>query len=251
MKRALTTSLAALTLVSMTYGCGSLQNLSLHRGGNPYEGRIFYTKYLNPQGSALDARIQHDLDQLRTNPDLASVHNDLGQALLEKGFPKDAEVEFERSVDADRRFYPGWYNLGLVRESRGNFTGARFAFRRAVAYKPGHAPALFQLGLMSEKCGDNSEAIEYLSKAFLINRQLLDVRVNPRILDSHLIDLALVKAYPDHHARASMQFQGAPVGYIDATEPALSPQPTAAQIVTPAAPVTDPGKQKVPPNPKP
>ena len=247
MRRPLTIALAALALG----GCNSLQHLELHHGGNPYQGKIFYTKYLNPQASALDARIQHDLDQLRANPNLASVHNDLGQALLLKGFPKDAEKEFERSVDADPRFYPGWYNLGLAREASGNYVGARHAFSRTVHYKPGHAPALFQLGLMEEKAGNGTEAINYYAKSFLINRQLLDVRVNPRILDSKLIDLALIKAYPDQHARASMQFQGTPGGYVDATIEAPSPQPNAAQIVTPAPPVTEQGKQKAPPNPKP
>jgi tetratricopeptide (TPR) repeat protein len=247
MRRPLTIALAALALA----GCSSLKHIELHRDSNPYHGRIFYTKYLNPQASPLDARIQRDLDQLRGNPHLASVHNDLGQALLQKGFPKDAEVEFERAVDADSRFYPGWYNLGLSREASGNFVGARHAFFRTVHYKPGHAPALFQLGLMEEKSGNNSAAIGYYAKSFLINRQLLDVRVNPRILDSRLIDLALLKAYPDQHARASMQFQGSPTGYVDATIEAPSPQPNAAQIVTPAPPVTEQGKQKAPPNPNP
>ena len=247
MRRLFTVALAALALA----GCTSLQHVQMHRDGNPYQGRIFYTKYLNPQASPLDARIQHDLDQLRPNPNLASVHNDLGQALLLKGFPKDAEVEYERAVNADSHFYPAWYNLGLAREASGNYVGARHAFNRTVRYKPGHAPALFQLGLMEEKAGNGTEAINYYAKAILINRQLLDVRVNPRVLDSHLIDFALVKAYPDQHARASMQFQGAPTGYVDTTIDAASPQPNAAQIVTPAPPVTDQGKQKAPPNPKP
>ena len=118
MTRALTISLAALALT----GCRSLtQHASLHHhsGTSPYEEKIFYTKYLNPQTSGLDARIQRDLDQLRANPGSASIHNDLGAALVEKGFPRDAEVEFERSVSADKTFYPAWYNLGLVRESLG------------------------------------------------------------------------------------------------------------------------------------
>src|SRR5258706_11561835 len=116
MTRALTISLAALALT----GCLSLTHhtsLHHHSGTSPYEEKIFYTKYLNPQASPLDARIQRDLDQLRANPGATSVHNDLGSALVEKGFPRDAELEFERAVDSDKTFYPGWYNLGLVRES--------------------------------------------------------------------------------------------------------------------------------------
>ena len=71
------------------------------------------------------------------NPRSAALHNRARAApAAQKGFPKDAETEFERAVNADTHFYPGWYNLGLVRAARGNYTGARFAFNRAVQYKP-------------------------------------------------------------------------------------------------------------------
>jgi len=218
MKRLLTLTIAALALA----GCNSIaQYANTHHHGsskNPYEGRIFYTKYLNPGASPLDARIQRDLDQLRANPDQATVHNDLGAALVEKGFPKDAETEFERAVNDDKNFYAAWYNLGLVRESRGDFTGARFAYGRTVHYKPGHALALFHLGLMSETSGHPGDAIDYYAKAFKYNRQLLDVHVNPLILDSKLVAQALIKAYPTEHAKESMRFQGTPAGYGEAAK---------------------------------
>jgi tetratricopeptide (TPR) repeat protein len=251
MKRALTITLVTLALA----GCGgslhSFHSLDQHHNKNPYEGHIFYTKYLNPQGTALDARIQRDLVQLRANPNQPTVHNDLGLALLQKGFPKDSEVEFERAVDNDKTYYPAWYNLGLVRQSRGELATARSAYRSAVRYRPGHALALFQLGLIAEQTGNTSRAIDYYAKAFLINHQLLDVRVNPRILDSKIVDLALIKAYGREHARQSMQFQGAPTGYVDNQIAAPSPQADPAKIVTPAPPATEIGKQKAPPNPKP
>jgi tetratricopeptide (TPR) repeat protein len=254
MKRALTTALALLAMA----GCGSnhsLRSLDKRHDKNPYEGQIFYTKYLNPQASPLDARIQRDLDSLRANPDQPGVHNDLGMALLQRSFPKDAEVEFERAVANDKTFYPAWYNLGLVRQSRGETEGAQKAYERAVEYRPGHALALFQLGLLAERNGNSTAAINYYAKAILINHQLLDIHSNPRILDSKLIDLAMIKAYPDEHARESMQFQGAPMGYVDNPITIAPPQPDATSTqapaskpVTPAAPATDQGKQKSPPN---
>src|SRR5213076_1166245 len=87
-------------------------------------------------------------------------------------------------------------------------------------------------------------AIDYYAKAFTINHSLLDVRVNPRILDSKLIDLALLKAYPAEHARESMSFQPAPPGYIQEGLEAPSVQPSAQQIVTPSRPLTDPSQQR-------
>jgi tetratricopeptide (TPR) repeat protein len=188
------------------------------------------------------------LNALQANPRSASLHNTLGQLLLQKGFPKDAETEFERSVNADPHFYPAWYNLGLVRMSRGDLIGSHFAFSRTVHYKPGHSAALFQLGLMEEKRNHQRAAIDYYAKAFLINHSLLDVRVNPRILDSKLVDLALLKAYPNEHSRESMAFQPAPPGYIQQGLEAPSTQPSAQQIVTPSLPLTDPSQQGTAPS---
>ena len=136
MKRLLMISIAALALTLTISGCAEL----LDRDDHPYDNP-FYAKYLDG-GSPLDAQIQRTLEALRQNPGSPRLHNDLGTLLVQKGFPKDAEREFERAVNADRHFYPGWYNLGLVRASRGEEFGARHAFNRTIAYKPGHAAAL-------------------------------------------------------------------------------------------------------------
>jgi tetratricopeptide (TPR) repeat protein len=219
-----------------------------HKNQNVYADPPFYAKYLNT-GSDLDARINRTLADLRANPRSASLHNDLGQLLLAKGFPNDAQTEFERAVNADSRFYPAWYNLGLIRMSRGEQVGARFAFSRTVHYKPGHSAALFQLGLMEEQRGHQQSALDYYVKALTINRSLLDVRVNPRVLDSQLMAVALVQAYPNDHARGSMTFQPTPAGYVQRNLEAPSTQPAGKDIVTPAPSVTEPARQPAPPTP--
>ncbi len=243
MKRLLLLAVAASTLA----GCPAIRDAQNHfNHKNPYDSP-FYAKYLNP-AVPLDAQIQQTVAALRAQPHSAALHNQLGQLLLAKGFPKDAETEFERAVDADKRFYPGWYNLGLVRSVNGNYSGARYAFNRAVQYKPGHAAALFQLGLMEEKAQHTQEAVDLYAKAFSINHALLDVRVNPRILDAKLVDLALIKLYPNDHARQSMQFQ--PTGtYVQRSLEAVSTQPAGQNIVAPSPPITDPSQQTPPPNP--
>jgi tetratricopeptide (TPR) repeat protein len=179
---------------------------------NPY-ANPFYMKYLNT-GAWVDGQITRTVNDLRANPRSAPLHNTLGQLLIQKGFPKDAETEFERAVNADSHFYPGWYNLGLVRMSRGDLMGAHHAFSRTIHYKPGHSAALFQLGLMEEKRHHQSAAVDYYAKAFTINHALLDVRVNPRILDSKLVDIAMIRAYPKEHSRESMAFNPTPPGYV-------------------------------------
>lgn len=232
-------------------GCSSIQRMHTHRDPNPY-ANPFYMRFVNP-AVPLDAAIQRDVEILRVNPRSAATHNDLGQLLIQKGFPKDAETEFERAVDADRRFYPAWYNLGLARAARGENVTARFAFDRTLFYKPGDPWAHFQAGLLAEQRGDTETAIDHYAKAILRNHSLLDVKVNPRVLDSKLIHLALIRAYPSEHARDTMSFQGTPVGYgvrNSAAEPqAVSPQPSAEKIITPAPPLTDPSRQTPPKKP--
>lgn len=256
MKRLTVIAIAALA----TAGCSMNMNLHRHTSADAYEKAPFYAKYLNPAASPLDAAIQRDLDSLRTNPHNAAVHNELGQYLVHKGFPKDAEVEFHRAVAADKKFYPAWYNLGLLQSARNDFSAARSSFAETVDLKPGHSQALFQLGLMAEKSHNVDDAMHYYTKALAINHQLLDVRVNPNVLDSQLIHLALLSMYDAEHNREAMAFQGTPPGYAAAPakvqpqpQPQQAPSPQAApqNIITPSAPITNPGMQAPPPTPKP
>lgn len=227
MKRFLAIAAAALIIA----GCSTFKNNS--GSSNPYEKPLFVEKYLDPQNSQLDAQIRRSIDALRALPDSAALHNQLGQLLVQKGFPKDAEREFERAVNADRHFYPAWYNLGLLRMARDNRIGAHVAFLATVRNKPGHSQALFQLGLIEERRGHEGAAMDYYAKAFGINHTLLDVRVNPRILDSKLVDLTLLQMYPKEHARASMRFIGTPPGYAQQNLDAPSPPATDSAKATP------------------
>lgn len=237
MKRLLMISIAVLALTLTISGCAGL----LDRDDHPYDNP-FYAKYLD-SGSPLDAQIKRTLEAVRQNPGSPRLHNDLGMLLVQKGFPKDAEREFERAVNADSHFYPGWYNLGLVRASRGEEFGARHAFNRTIAYKPGHAAALFQLGLIEEKRQNTERAVKLYAKAYSINPALLDVRANPRVVDSRLTALALIEMYPTTHERQSMQFHGTPSAYREPVQqPAPSPQAAPQNIVPPAPPATDPSQ---------
>lgn len=232
MKRLLIIAFAALAVT----GCGA--SMRLHRNSNPYEKPLFVQRYL-VRGNPLDDQIASTIDQLRANPRSAALHNQFGELLGQKGFPKDAETEFERAVAADRHFYPAWYNLALMRSARSDYAGARIAFNRVLRYKPGHSAALFQMGLMEERRGDQDAAIDDYAKAFSINKALLDVRVNPQILDSRLVAYALIKAYPNQHDREALLFQGTPPGYVEAAPPAPKIAPAAS-----AVPATPPAKKQ-------
>jgi tetratricopeptide (TPR) repeat protein len=237
---------AALVAVA---GCSRFQ-FHYDKTNNPYEKAPFYTQWTR-SGSALDNAINNTIAALRENPNSSPLHNQLGQLLVQKGFPQDAEREFERAINADTHHYQAWYNLGLIRASHNDYSGAERAFRRTVHLVKGHSEALFQLGLIEEERGNASAAVDYYAKALRHNPSILDVRVNPRVLDSKLMDLVLLKNYERDHARQASRFLGTPAGYVPPAQPeaekAPSPQATPQQIVTPAAPVTDQAKQPAPP----
>jgi tetratricopeptide (TPR) repeat protein len=223
------------------FGCADFRKQT----ASDYEAP-FYAKYLNT-GSTLDARINRTLAALRNDPGSAPLHNELGTLLVQKGFPRDAEREFERAINLDGHSYEAWYNLGLVRAAAGDEGGARRAYMATVHNKPGHAQALFQLALVEEKLLHTDRAVKLYAKAFSINPKLMDVAVNPRILDTKLLHLALIEMYPNAHDRTTMQFLGTSTGARRTTQPqAPSAQPTPQQIIPPSPPATDPSQQKPP-----
>ena len=220
------------------FGCAQLRD----RGSEDPYANPFYAKYLTT-GSALDRQITRTLDALQADPKSAQLHNELGALLSQKGFPRDAEREFERAINVDGDYYPAWYNLALVPASRGDERGARRALMATVHHKPGHAAALFQLGLIEEKLHHHDRAVDLYAKAFAINPALMDVRVNPRILDTDLMHLALIRNYEIEHARGSMEFQNAPSAVATRRQPPVPAPAAEATKIIPPAPEAQPKKQ--------
>lgn len=206
MKNALILALAAAALLA-TAGCGLTQRWA----NEPYENP-FWARYL-VEGDPLDDEILITLEALRADDSSPVLHNRLGRLLLEKGFPKDAEWEFRRALEIDPGFYPSSYNIALSRQARDDRAGARRALRRTLRAKPGHAAAHFQLGLMMEEDGDIEGAVHHYAKAYAINRALLDPRVNPRIVDTNLTDLAMLELYEMEHIATSIRTEPSPESY--------------------------------------
>jgi tetratricopeptide (TPR) repeat protein len=223
--------LLAAVAITIVAGC-SLRSLHhKNTSSNPYDAPPFYMQWAT-SSSGIDVQIRNTVSALRANPNSAPLHNQLGQLLVAKGFPKDAEREFERAVNSDSHFYQAWYNLGLIRQSHQDYSGAERAFNRTVRLAKGHSEALFQLGLIEEAKGNNDAAIEDYAKALRHNPSLIDVRTNPRVLDSKLMTLALLKNYELDHARQASKFLGTPSGYVAPSQPATPPPATPAKTTT-------------------
>lgn len=250
MKRTMAMILVAAALT----GCSISEQIDRVRyGSNPYDESPFYARYLDPSNPK-DRQILTLLEVLRAAPQNAAAHNELGTFLADKRFPNDAEREFQRAIAADEDFHPAWFNLGLIREAKGDQSGAIRALKRTVELKSGHDRAHFELGLIYEKRGQTERAVKHFAKAFTINPALLDIRQNPRIVDTNLVDRALLVIYPTTYARRSARYEGPPADYIPPgsipePEPAPSEQPSPSDIVSPVPPVTEPSQQPALPPP--
>jgi tetratricopeptide (TPR) repeat protein len=231
MKKTLLVALAPLLLA----GC-----LSIHEridrarfGENPYIEPPFYSRYLT--GSELDRNIEAYVTALRAEPDNPAYHNELGRLLVLKGFPKDAEREFRRALAADDEFYPAWYNLALLRASRGDSSGALRALDTTIDLKPGHSSALFHKGMILENRGKTQDAVDAYAKALKINFDLIRPKINPLIINSRLMDRVLIQLYPDEHVRRAMVLQPTPPELVP---PRLAPSELTPpeDIVAPSSP---------------
>lgn len=234
MKKLLLLALASFALA----GCLSIQERvdRARFGENPYIEPPFYSRYLT--GSELDRTIDAYVTALRAEPDNPAYHNELGRLLVLKGFPSDAEREFRRALRADDEFYPAWYNLALLRASRGESRAALRALDRTLDAKPGHASALFQKGLILERRGHIDAAVAAYVKALRINFDLIRPSINPLIVDSRLMDRVLIELYPDEHDRRSM--------FLQPTPPELVPVRRAPSELTPPGDIVAPSSPDQP-----
>ena len=111
--------------------------------------------------------------QLR--PD-ATVHLNLGNALLAAGRPEAAEAELRAAVRLDPDLAPALYNLGNVLAWQGRHEEARRQYDRAVAADPESAEARFNLATFQAARGQIDEAIAGYREA---------VRLDPGLAEAH------------------------------------------------------------------
>ncbi|MCM2315077.1 MAG: tetratricopeptide repeat protein [Thermoanaerobaculia bacterium] len=231
-------TIAAVSLLLVLSSCTSWKEAKAKRAERESYANPFYMKYLESD-SALDREIMARIEALRANPESPVTHNALGALLFERRFSNDARYEFKRALEFDKRFYPARYNLALVEIAEGNTGRAERILKKLLRHKPGHPEAHFTLGLLYEQRGRNDAAIDHYAEAFTINPDLLQVRLNPRIVESKLVTASLLTIYDASRARASARFMDAPGGYIEPAVPVTetTPEPVVpAELQTPAQP---------------
>ncbi len=114
----------------------------------------------NRTAARREARLAAD-----SQPSFATVHRALGQGWLDLDLVPEAVFELERAVALDPSVPEVWLALGVARIQGGDPEGARTAWLRATALRPGWAPPLVDLARLALRRGKLSEAHHWATLA--------------------------------------------------------------------------------------
>ena len=102
---------------------------------------------------------------LRTSPNSAKVHLNVGSAMLDGGDMSGAQREFERSLKIAPRYSLAYIDLGKALERQGQIDAASRAYQTATEVSPNYGGAHLNLGYFYRRKGMTSEALEEFRSA--------------------------------------------------------------------------------------
>lgn len=103
-------------------------------------------------------------EAVRSNPDSAKAHMQLGTALISTNNLQEAEAELEKAIEIEPDYAEAWVNLGGLRLSRWDFDGCIEANQKAVACQPEMVQAHYNQGLGYLYLGKSEEMVECFRK---------------------------------------------------------------------------------------
>ena len=104
-------------------------------------------------GALADLRTAVQLD-----PNNARNQLRYGYVLSAMGRLREADIAFEKAIEHDPLFPPGWYWLGRTKAAQGDYAGARRALQRVLAINPDFTDATSYLGVLALLEGDANTA---------------------------------------------------------------------------------------------
>ncbi len=215
--------------------------------GNPKAKEPSYRRFLVP-GNPLDEKIREQEKRVEANPNSADLRNDFGNLLAARGFSEEGRQQYEAAMKLDRKQYLAPYNLGLLDETEGKVSQAISAYEKSVDRNRRFPPSRFRLGRLYEKQGKELAAIEQYAIALRIDPSMRDIRRNPLVADTRLLDQVSLENYPRDLATAAVKadavfveeerFRHAPVDHPLSSEEVAEPAPAGPAPPGPApAPV--------------
>ena len=134
---------------------------------------------------------------IERRPNLAKLHNDLGNLFLLVGNPSEAEASYRRAVSINPDLASAHFNLGLLLQQTLRSSKAAREFKQTTSLQPNHAWAHYQLGVLKAERGRRDSAIKSYARALRLDPRLTDPAYNPHILDNNLAPSATLAAYAD------------------------------------------------------
>ncbi len=105
---------------------------------------------------------------MTVNPDLASGHYQLANALAETDRKEDALNEYHEAIHLNGRYVDAWFNLGVTLAQMGRVDEAVSAFTETLKLQPDHAEAHYNLAIAALTRSEPDEANRHLAEALRI-----------------------------------------------------------------------------------
>jgi tetratricopeptide (TPR) repeat protein len=132
-------------------------------GNNNYIILNNYITYLNELGR-FDEVIEQSNELLKTKPDSAKAHNNLGVALLCTGRHKQAIEHFRLAIKYQPDYLSACINLAGALKSQGRLEEAVSYYKQALKIKPDYVDAHMNLAITLKELKRFDEAIESCNK---------------------------------------------------------------------------------------
>jgi len=196
-------AMGMLVALGLAFGGTASAQKGDSKAAQPPQKEPFYRRYLIA-GNPLDEKIREQEKLVEADPSTAALHNDFGNLLALRRFPRQAREQYEIAMKLDKNNYLAPYNMGIVFETEGKVSQAIRAYEKAVDRNRGFPPGLFRLGRLYENRGWDAQAIEVYAKALRIDPEMRNPRHNPLVVGTRLLDRASLSNYERSLATASL-----------------------------------------------
>ena len=109
-------------VLGLAVGGGAIAQKGDSKTTPPPQKEPFYRRYLIA-GNPLDERIREQEKLVETNPSSAALHNDFGNLLAQRRFPKEAREQYQIAMKLDKKNFLAPYNLGILYDRMAQGTG--------------------------------------------------------------------------------------------------------------------------------
>jgi tetratricopeptide (TPR) repeat protein len=154
------------------------------------------------QKADFEAAMREFRAALKTAPDDATLHYNLGLALKLNDQLPGAVDEFQKAAQLDPSQADVRYTLGVTLWQQGEFAGSADALRAAIKIKPDYAEAYYTLGTVLKQEGNLSEAAAALHQA---------LRLQPDFAGAHTTLAAVLRQLGDTEGAAAEGKLGAEI----------------------------------------